>query len=38
MGLYPQPVLRRMEASATRFVRDVDLRAARQQAMMPGGR
>jgi NADH:ubiquinone oxidoreductase subunit 4 (subunit M) len=37
MGLYPQPELRRMEATATRFVRDVNLRAAQQQVTTLGG-
>jgi NADH-quinone oxidoreductase subunit M len=39
LGVYPQPVLDRMEASAARFVRQVEVGAERQQAsMMVGGR
>lgn len=39
MGLYPRPVLARMEASARKFVEQVDRNAERQQAsMMIGGR
>ena len=34
MGVYPTPVLRRMEASATRFVQETEQRAASQQAAM----
>jgi NADH-quinone oxidoreductase subunit M len=34
MGVYPQPVLRRMEASARHFVQTVETRAAAQQATM----
>lgn len=32
LGVYPKPVLRRMEASAARFVQQVESRAASQQA------
>jgi NADH-quinone oxidoreductase subunit M len=32
MGVYPQPVLRRMEASTANFVQQVELRAAQQTA------
>jgi NADH-quinone oxidoreductase subunit M len=39
MGVYPKPVLDRMEASARKFVEYVDRNAERQQAsMMLGGR
>ncbi len=39
MGVYPQPVLNRMEASARKLVTDVTRNAERQQAsMMMGGR
>jgi len=39
MGLYPKPVLDRVEASARKFVEEVDRNAERQQAsMMLGGR
>jgi NADH-quinone oxidoreductase subunit M len=39
LGVYPQPVLNRMEASAERFVRQVEIGAERQQgSMMVGGR
>jgi NADH-quinone oxidoreductase subunit M len=38
MGVYPQPVLRRMEASTTHFVQLVEDRAARQSALPGGGR
>ncbi|MBK6488094.1 MAG: hypothetical protein IPF98_14820 [Gemmatimonadetes bacterium] len=34
MGVYPKPVLSRMEASAANFVQQVELRAASQQATM----
>ncbi|GMV08338.1 MAG: hypothetical protein ABS52_03195 [Gemmatimonadetes bacterium SCN 70-22] len=34
LGVYPKPVLRRMEASAARFVQQVESRAASQQANM----
>ncbi len=34
MGVYPKPVLSRMEASAARFVESVETRAASQQATM----
>ena len=34
MGVYPKPVLSRMEASAARFVQQVETRAAAQQATM----
>lgn len=34
MGVYPQPVLRRMEASVGHFVQQVETRAAAQQATM----
>jgi NADH:ubiquinone oxidoreductase subunit 4 (subunit M) len=32
LGVYPQPVLRRMEVAATRFVQQVETRAARAVA------
>jgi NADH-quinone oxidoreductase subunit M len=39
MGVYPKPVLDRMEASARKFVQQVDTNAERQRAsMMLGGR
>ena len=39
MGVYPKPVLRRIEASTARFVEQVEQRAAKQQATMSmGGR
>ena len=38
MGVYPKPVLDRMEASAEKLVEDVGRNAERQQAMMLGGR
>ncbi len=39
MGVYPKPVLDRMEASVGRFVEQVEGKAARQSAAMPmGGR
>jgi NADH-quinone oxidoreductase subunit M len=39
MGVYPKPVLDRMEASATKLVQDVDRNAARLRAsMLLGGR
>ena len=38
MGVYPQPVLDRMEASVQKLVEDVDRNAERQRAMMLGGR
>jgi NADH-quinone oxidoreductase subunit M len=34
MGVYPKPVLSRMEASAAKFVQQVETRAAAQQATM----
>lgn len=34
MGVYPKPVLSRMEASAANFVQQVEMRAATQQATM----
>jgi len=40
MGVYPKPVLQRMEASAAHFVEQVESRAATQRAtmsMIPGG-
>jgi len=37
LGVYPAPVLRRMEPSAERFVRQVEQRAARPVASLPGG-
>jgi NADH-quinone oxidoreductase subunit M len=39
LGIYPKPVLDRMEASATKLVQEVSKNAERQQAsMMLGGR
>jgi NADH-quinone oxidoreductase subunit M len=39
LGVYPKPVLDRMEASVERFVRQVEVRAERQQASVAiGGR
>ena len=38
LGLYPKPVLARMEAATTSFVQTVEARAARQSASLPGGR
>ncbi len=38
MGVYPKPVLDRMEASARKLVEDVDRNAERQRATMLGGR
>ncbi|MEO5677335.1 MAG: NADH-quinone oxidoreductase subunit M [Usitatibacter sp.] len=40
MGVYPKPVLRRMEASVTKFVQTVEARAAQQSVTitMGGGR
>jgi NADH:ubiquinone oxidoreductase subunit 4 (subunit M) len=40
LGVYPQPVLSRMEASTTRFVEQVELRAATRTATFDrsGGR
>jgi NADH-quinone oxidoreductase subunit M len=39
LGLYPKPVLARMEAATTAFVRTVEAGAARQSAALPvGGR
>jgi hypothetical protein len=39
MGLYPKPVLDRMEASSRKLVQEVTRNAERQQAsMMLGGR
>ena len=38
MGVYPGPVLRRMEASTSHFVQLVEDRAARQAALAEGGR
>jgi NADH-quinone oxidoreductase subunit M len=39
MGVYPKPVLDRMEASARKLMQEVSRNAERQQAsMMPGGR
>jgi NADH-quinone oxidoreductase subunit M len=37
MGVYPKPVLNRMEASVSRFVQDVETRAARQAVTIAGG-
>ena len=34
MGVYPQPILSRMEASVAKFVQTVEVRAAAQQATM----
>jgi NADH-quinone oxidoreductase subunit M len=36
LGVYPKPVLRRMEASATHFVQDVEQRASQSQSMALG--
>jgi NADH-quinone oxidoreductase subunit M len=36
MGVYPAPVLRRMEGAAERFVRQVEARTAPQSAAIPG--
>jgi NADH-quinone oxidoreductase subunit M len=38
LGLYPKPVLARMEAATTSFVQTVEARAGRQSASLPGGR
>jgi NADH-quinone oxidoreductase subunit M len=39
MGVYPKPVLDRMEASARKLVEQVDRSSGRQQAStLPGGR
>ena len=38
LGIYPKPVLERMEAATTAFVQSVEARAARQTASLPGGR
>jgi NADH-quinone oxidoreductase subunit M len=37
MGVYPAPVLRRMEGAAVRFVQQVEARSAVQAAALPGG-
>jgi len=37
LGLYPKPVLARMEAATTSFVRTVEAGASRQAASVPGG-
>jgi len=37
LGLYPKPVLARMEAATTSFVRTVEAGASRQAASLPGG-
>jgi NADH-quinone oxidoreductase subunit M len=37
LGLYPKPVLARMEAATTAFVRTVEAGANRQTATLPGG-
>jgi NADH-quinone oxidoreductase subunit M len=38
LGIYPKPVLARMEAATTSFVQSVESRAGRQAAALPGGR
>jgi NADH-quinone oxidoreductase subunit M len=38
LGVYPAPVLRRMEVSAERFVRTVEARAAQRTALAREGR
>jgi NADH-quinone oxidoreductase subunit M len=38
LGIYPKPVLARMEAATTAFVNSVEARSARQSANLPGGR
>jgi NADH-quinone oxidoreductase subunit M len=37
LGLYPKPLLARMEAATTSFVRTVESGASRQAASLPGG-
>ena len=37
LGIYPKPVLARMEAATTSFVRTVEAGASRQAASLPGG-
>src|SRR5688572_2114706 len=38
LGIYPKPVLARMEAATTAFVNSVEARSGRQSANLPGGR
>jgi NADH-quinone oxidoreductase subunit M len=38
LGVYPKPVLERMEAATSAFVQSVESRASRQTASLPGGR
>jgi len=38
LGIYPKPVLERMEAATTAFVQSVESRAGRQTVSLPGGR
>jgi NADH:ubiquinone oxidoreductase subunit 4 (subunit M) len=37
LGLYPKPVLARMEAATTNFVRSVEAGAGTQSASLPAG-
>ena len=38
LGIYPKPILSRMEAATTAFVQSVEARSGRQTVSLPGGR